>query len=111
MIRVEYAVSDKILFYVSDFHEVSFVMVHPDLKMDGSGGRGGPNWDLSLPKYKVGKTLGIGSFGKVKMAEHLLTGLKVAIKILNKRKIKNMQMQEKGLCSLLSNFLEIFIPF
>lgn len=49
-----------------------------------------------LPNYKLGKTLGIGSFGKVKIAEHVVTGHKVAIKILNRRKIKNMVMEEKG---------------
>lgn len=63
--------------------------------MDGSSGRGG-NVDTFLPNYKLGKTLGIGSFGKVKIAEHALTGHKVAIKILNRRKIKNMEMEEKG---------------
>nr|AGE44293.1 SNF1-related protein kinase catalytic subunit alpha KIN10-2 [Musa AB Group] len=62
--------------------------------MEGSG-RGGGNADVVLQNYKLGKTLGIGSFGKVKIAEHLLTGHKVAIKILNRRKIKNMEMEEK----------------
>jgi len=32
----------------------------------------------------------------VKVAEHILTGHKVAIKILNRRKIKQMDMEEKG---------------
>ncbi|CAM8965082.1 hypothetical protein QQ045_005349 [Rhodiola kirilowii] len=64
--------------------------------MDGSSHRGsGSNVDMFLPNYKLGKTLGIGSFGKVKIAEHVLTGHKVAIKILNRRKIKNMDMEEK----------------
>ncbi|XP_027352971.1 SNF1-related protein kinase catalytic subunit alpha KIN10 isoform X5 [Abrus precatorius] len=64
--------------------------------MDGSAGRGvGAGLDMFLPNYKLGKTLGIGSFGKVKIAEHVLTGHKVAIKILNRRKIKNMDMEEK----------------
>ncbi|KAK4279402.1 hypothetical protein QN277_011189 [Acacia crassicarpa] len=62
--------------------------------MDGSTGRGS-NADVYLSNYKMGKTLGIGSFGKVKIAEHVLTGHKVAIKILNRRKIKNMEMEEK----------------
>lgn len=62
--------------------------------MDGSGGRGGV--ESILPNYKLGRTLGIGSFGRVKIAEHVLTGHKVAIKILNRRKIKNMEMEEKG---------------
>ncbi|KAE8724842.1 SNF1-related protein kinase catalytic subunit alpha KIN11 [Hibiscus syriacus] len=63
--------------------------------MDGSGGRGGSGADNVLSNYKLGKTLGIGSFGKVKIAEHCSTGYKVAIKILNRRKIKNMEMEEK----------------
>ncbi|GFY82963.1 SNF1 kinase homolog 10 [Actinidia rufa] len=63
--------------------------------MDGSGGQGSSSVDMFLRNYKLGKTLGIGSFGKVKIAEHTLTGHKVAIKILNRRKIKNMDMEEK----------------
>mmetsp|Transcript_45771 Transcript_45771/g.114526 ORF Transcript_45771/g.114526 Transcript_45771/m.114526 type:complete len:388 (+) Transcript_45771:331-1494(+) len=51
--------------------------------------------DFFLSNYRLGKTLGIGSFGKVKVAEHILTGHKVAIKILNKKKIKAMEMEEK----------------
>ncbi|BBN06438.1 5'-AMP-activated protein kinase, catalytic alpha subunit [Marchantia polymorpha subsp. ruderalis] len=66
----------------------------------GSGlGRGGTGPSASaefyLPNYRLGKTLGIGSFGKVKVAEHALTGHKVAIKILNRRKIRAMDMEEK----------------
>ncbi|CAN1143601.1 SNF1-related protein kinase catalytic subunit alpha KIN10 [Linum perenne] len=63
--------------------------------MDGSSHRGNSSVDMFLSNYKLGKTLGIGSFGKVKIAEHALTGHKVAIKILNRRKIKNMEMEEK----------------
>ncbi|XAR51707.1 Non-specific serine/threonine protein kinase [Bertholletia excelsa] len=63
--------------------------------MDGSAGQGSSGVDARLRNYKLGKTLGIGSFGKVKIAEHALTGHKVAIKILNRRKIKNMEMEEK----------------
>ncbi|CAO2832414.1 unnamed protein product [Amaranthus hypochondriacus] len=61
--------------------------------MDGQGGRGGSG--VELQNYILGKTLGIGSFGKVKIAVHKLTGHKVAIKILNRKKIKNMEMEEK----------------
>ena len=64
--------------------------------MDGSGGGRGGGVESILPNYKLGRTLGIGSFGRVKIAEHSLTGHKVAIKILNRRKIKNMEMEEKG---------------
>jgi len=63
--------------------------------MDGMSTRGGSTFEIYLPNYKLGKTLGIGSFGKVKIAEHALTGHKVAIKILNRRKIRNMDMEEK----------------
>ena len=41
-----------------------------------------------LPRYILGETLGHGSFGKVKSAQHELTGHKVAVKILNRQKIK-----------------------
>ncbi|XP_011010304.1 PREDICTED: SNF1-related protein kinase catalytic subunit alpha KIN10-like isoform X1 [Populus euphratica] len=64
-------------------------------QMDGSSYRGSSSLDMYLPNYKLGKTLGIGSFGKVKIAEHALTRHKVAIKVLNRRKIKNMEMEEK----------------
>lgn len=75
---------------------------------------------LSIGNYKLGKTLGVGSFGKVKglyfsvwsiliyllaaifthslVAEHMYTGSKVAIKILNRRKIKNLRMVSLILC-------------
>ena len=36
---------------------------------------------------------------QVKIAEHVLTQHKVAIKILNKRKIKQQDMEEKGVAS------------
>ncbi|PPR93120.1 hypothetical protein GOBAR_AA27551 [Gossypium barbadense] len=60
--------------------------------MDGSV-RSGVESVLS-PTYKLGKRIGIGTFGKVKIAEHVLTGHKVAIKILKLTKIKNMGMEE-----------------
>ena len=37
--------------------------------------------------YKIEKTIGQGTFGKVKLASHLLTGEKVAVKILEKDRI------------------------
>ena len=39
-------------------------------------------------RYSLGNTLGHGSFGKVKVAMHELTKHKVAVKILDRQKIK-----------------------
>jgi serine/threonine protein kinase len=44
--------------------------------------------------YRLGKTMGFGAFSKVKSAIHVLTGQKVAIKIINKEKMKDME--DKG---------------
>mmetsp|Transcript_69223 Transcript_69223/g.144287 ORF Transcript_69223/g.144287 Transcript_69223/m.144287 type:complete len:477 (-) Transcript_69223:3180-4610(-) len=50
---------------------------------------------VKIGPYYLGKTLGVGSFGKVKLAEHELCGQKVAVKILNRKKIKLLRMDEK----------------
>jgi len=63
--------------------------------MDGNT-RGGGQSD-ALRNYTLGRTLGIGTFGKVKIAEHKLTGHRVAIKIINCRQMRNMEMEEKGM--------------
>lgn len=51
---------------------------------------------VRVDHYILGKTIGTGGFAKVKgnpwhkeEATHDLTGLRVAIKIINKRKMKN----------------------
>ena len=41
--------------------------------------------------YYLGKTLGEGTFGKVKLAIHIKTGEKIAIKIINKEKFVNIE--------------------
>ncbi|XP_024368270.1 CBL-interacting protein kinase 23 isoform X2 [Physcomitrium patens] len=46
-------------------------------------------------KYDLGKTLGEGTFAKVKVAKHLDTGALVAIKILDKEKILKHRMVEQ----------------
>ncbi|XP_077218324.1 SNF1-related protein kinase catalytic subunit alpha KIN10-like isoform X2 [Tasmannia lanceolata] len=46
-----------------------------------------------LSLYRLGKTLGFGSFGKVKLAHHVLTGHKVAIKILNRQMLNDSEIE------------------
>lgn len=55
--------------------------------------RGGPV--VGVGNYRFGKTLGLGSFGKVKLAEHVRTGHKVAVKVLNRQKIQHLDMDHK----------------
>ena len=43
----------------------------------------------NLGNYIVGNTIGRGTFGKVKLGTHLPTGEKVAVKILEKNRIKD----------------------
>lgn len=45
--------------------------------------------------YILGKALGKGTFGKVKLAVHTLTNEKVAIKILEKSRIKDKKDIER----------------
>ena len=48
-----------------------------------------------IGNYRLGRTLGIGSFGKVKVGIHESTRKRVAIKILNKKKLRNLEMESK----------------
>ncbi|MQL91771.1 hypothetical protein Taro_024386 [Colocasia esculenta] len=63
--------------------------------MEGSTGNAGAG--TNLWNYKIGKILGIDLFGKVKIGKHVLTKQKVAIKIINRHKIKNTGLDEKEL--------------
>ena len=45
--------------------------------------------------HELGKNLGVGSFGKVKLERNILTGAKVAIKIINRAKIRSLDMEQK----------------
>ena len=49
----------------------------------------------SLKNYNFIKTIGEGTFGKVKLALHKITNEEVAIKILEKAKIKNKKDLER----------------
>ncbi|KAG5521595.1 hypothetical protein RHGRI_033975 [Rhododendron griersonianum] len=76
------------------------LLIFVDRNMDGPTGRG-TGAEMPLQNYTMGKILGHGSFGKVKIAEHRPTGYKVAIKILNPWKMKSHNMEEIGSISIL----------
>ncbi|KAE9454264.1 hypothetical protein C3L33_13830, partial [Rhododendron williamsianum] len=72
----------------------------------------GTGAETPLQNYTIGKTLGHGSFGKVKITEHRPTGYKVAIKILNRRKMKSHNMEEIGLYEFMAiPFSVLFVQF
>lgn len=50
---------------------------------------------VKIGHYTLGKTLGVGTFGKVKIGEHQLTKHKVAVKILNRQRIKSLDVVGK----------------
>lgn len=50
---------------------------------------------IKIGHYNLLQTIGVGSFGKVKLAVHSLTGHKVAMKILNRRKIATLDMDRR----------------
>lgn len=50
---------------------------------------------VKIGHYTLGQTLGVGTFGKVKIGEHQLTNHKVAVKILNRQKIKSLDVVGK----------------
>lgn len=50
---------------------------------------------VRIGHHILGQTLGVGTFGKVKIGEHQLTKHKVAVKILNRQKIKSLDVVEK----------------
>ena len=47
---------------------------------------------VRIGHYTLGPTIGTGSFGKVKLAQHELTGHKVAVKILRKSKLTTLKL-------------------
>lgn len=53
------------------------------------------NAQVKIGHYILGDTLGKGTFGKVKIATHQLTNHKVAVKILNRQKIKSLDVVSK----------------
>lgn len=64
-----------------------------------------PKIKRRVGKYEVGRTIGEGTFAKVKFARNSKTGEPVALKILDKEKVLKHKMAEQvyqllsGLCS------------
>nr|CAI5844865.1 unnamed protein product [Callosobruchus analis] len=59
------------------------------------GTKQGTQPPVKIGHYILGPTLGVGTFGKVKIGEHQLTKHKVAVKILNRQKIKSLDVVGK----------------
>lgn len=55
----------------------------PELQQNGAQGR--PSPQIQPCRYKVGKTLGAGSYSVVKECVHIDTGRYYASKVINKR--------------------------
>lgn len=75
--------------------------------MDGSTAKRTKSFPRTIPNYVMGKTLGIGSFGKVKLAHHTLTGVKVAIKVLERQSIDDVAA-ERGKLLYISILMDYF---
>ncbi|KEG11751.1 serine/threonine protein kinase [Trypanosoma grayi] len=68
----------------------------PPLRQEmGSASRDPSSEYQIIGNYAMGETIGKGSFGKVKKGRHLPTGENVAIKILNRKKLKSANMDKK----------------
>ncbi|XP_045811357.1 SNF1-related protein kinase catalytic subunit alpha KIN10-like [Trifolium pratense] len=63
--------------------------------MDGSTSIDCGSVDKCLSNYNLGKTLCFWTFGRVKFAEHVLSGDKVSIYIINRRWTLDKTMEEK----------------
>lgn len=58
----------------------------------GAGSSGGGGGRTKVGRYELGRTLGEGSFAKVKFAKNSETGENVAIKIIDKEKVLKHKM-------------------
>ena len=55
---------------------------------------GVPYEEPHVGKYRLLKTIGKGNFAKVKLARHVLTGVEVAIKIIDKTQLNANSLQK-----------------
>lgn len=63
-----------------------------EMAAESGSGTGNARSTQRLGQYTVIKTLGEGSFGKVKLAVHQVSGQRVALKIISRRKLVNRDM-------------------
>ena len=61
----------------------------------GYGNKKNHHPSKSIGHYIIGKTIGEGTFGKVKLGTHILTGDKVAVKMLEKERITDVADVER----------------
>ncbi|XP_073311893.1 CBL-interacting protein kinase 23-like isoform X1 [Primulina huaijiensis] len=66
----------------------------------GGSGSEGASGRTRVGKYEFGRTLGEGSFGKVKFARNLETGENMAIKIIDKSKVLKHKMISQIKCEI-----------
>lgn len=66
------------------------VMAEIPTSTSSTGGAGGSG---RIGRYQIIKTLGEGSFGKVKLAYHMATHARVALKIINRKTLAKSDMQ------------------
>ena len=60
-----------------------------------SGGGGGGGGAALLGAYELGRTVGEGSFGKVKQARHRGTGALFAVKILDRARVLSQRIADQ----------------
>lgn len=66
------------------------IVLEESKKLDRPTGQEGKDF---IGDYKIGKLLGKGAYGSVKLGEHFSTGEKVAVKIIDKRTQKTEKAQ------------------
>lgn len=59
---------------------------------------------MRLGKYELGRTLGEGNFGKVKLAKNIESGQPFAVKILEKNRIIHLNITDQVSYSLSPSF-------
>jgi serine/threonine protein kinase len=69
---------------------------------------------MQLRKYELGRTLGKGNFGKVKLARNVETGHYVVVKIIEKNKVIALKITDQVCLSfpcLINGFFKFSIVF